>query len=86
MNIYVSNLSLNIIDADLRKLFSPYGEVSSAEILRDKWNGRSKGSAYVHMANDGQGSRAILCLDKTVVDGKAITVSEVVYDVSDHAF
>ncbi|HEY1111962.1 MAG TPA: RNA-binding protein [Chitinophagaceae bacterium] len=84
MNIHVSNLSPNIIDADLRKLFSPFGEVTSAEVLRDKLNGRSKGSALVHMAIDAQGSQAILCLDRTVVDGKPISVSEVVYDVSDH--
>ena len=52
MNIHVSNLSLNIIDSDLRKLFSSFGEVDSAVIVRDKWNGRSRGTALVDMVND----------------------------------
>jgi RNA recognition motif-containing protein len=45
MNIRVSNLSFNVLDAEVRKLFSPFGEVNSAVIIRDKNNGRSNGSA-----------------------------------------
>ena len=85
MNIHVSNLSLNVIDADLRKLFGAFGEVGSTEVLRDKRTGRSKGSALVGMPIDKQGRQAILCLNKTVIDGKAISVSEVTYSVGDHA-
>lgn len=84
MNIHVSNLSLNIIDADLRRLFAAYGEVGSAVIIRDKNNGRSKGSAIIDMVNDKQGRQAILCLDQTVLDGKAITLSELKYSIKDY--
>ena len=42
MNIQVYNLSLNTGDRDLRRLFSPFGIVVSAEVARDKLNGRSK--------------------------------------------
>ena len=84
MNIHVSNLSLNIIDEDLRKLFAAYGEVGSAVIIRDKNNGRSKGSAIIDMLNDRQGRQAILCLDQTVLDGKAITLSELKYSIRDY--
>ncbi|HEY4209327.1 MAG TPA: RNA-binding protein, partial [Puia sp.] len=43
MNIYVSNLSFDLRDEDLKKLFIPYGEVSSARIIMDKMTDRSRG-------------------------------------------
>ena len=84
MNIQVSNLSLNVIDSDLVKLFSAYGEVNAAVIIRDKLNGRSKGSAIIDMVNDSQGRQAIQCLDQTLIDGKHITVNEIRYSIRDY--
>ena len=83
MHIHVSNLSLNIIDSDLKKLFAAYGEVLSAVIMR-KPNGRSKGSARVDMINASEGRQAILCLDQTVIDGQPISVSEIKYNITDY--
>lgn len=79
MNIHVSNLSQNTIDADLRKLFSSYGEVLSAVVLRDKLNGRSRGTAFIDMINDAHGGLAVSGLHKTVLNGKEISVSEIEY-------
>lgn len=76
MNIHVSNLSLNIIDADLRRLFTQYGEVNSAEIIRDKYNGRSKGTALVNMPEEKEAQQAIISLDHSTMDGKIIKVEE----------
>lgn len=81
MNIHISNLSLNYFDADLKKLFSAYGEVDSSFILRDKYNGRSKGTGFVTMLNDKQAFEAIHNLDQTVIDGKQICVSELKYSL-----
>ncbi|MEJ7913026.1 MAG: RNA-binding protein [Chitinophagaceae bacterium] len=82
MNIQVTNLSHNTVDSDLRKLFSFYGEVLSAEVLRDRINGRSRGTAFVDMINDAQGALAINGLHRTQLDGKAIAVSEKTYSPS----
>ncbi len=79
MNIYVSNLSLNIIDSYLKKLFSVYCEVSRVSIARDKRNGRSKGNAVIEMPIEAQASQAIMALDKQLVDCKLISVSEIKY-------
>jgi len=76
MNIQVFNLSLNIEDRDLRRLFSPFGIVASAEVIRDKLNGRSKCNAMVEMPIDSQGRQAIESLHLTLLDGKKISVSE----------
>ncbi|HEV7620932.1 MAG TPA: RNA-binding protein [Flavisolibacter sp.] len=79
MNIYVSNLSLNIINSDLEKLFSIYGEVSRVAIVRNKINGRSKGSAIIEMPVEAQATQAIMALDQKTIDGKQISVSEIRY-------
>lgn len=80
MNIHVSNLSSNVIDADLRKMFAVFGEVSSAVIVRDRNNGRSRGTAFVDMYHAQQGEQAIRSLNKSMVDGKRISVTEIEYD------
>lgn len=76
MNIYISNLSLNVIDSDLRRLFLAFGEVESAEIIRDKLNGRPKGTALVSMPVHAQGLKAVESLNQTELSGKKIIVTE----------
>ena len=76
MNIYVSNLSFNIQDEDLRDFFTPYGEVTSAKVINDKFTGRSKGFGFVEMSDDSASKKAIAELDGGVVDGRAIKVTE----------
>jgi RNA recognition motif-containing protein len=80
MNIHVSNLHLNLIESDIQRLFTPYGEVQSVELIRDKWNNRSRGRAFVEMSQSQDGKKAITSLNKSEVNGKIITVTEVSYD------
>ena len=47
MNIYISNLSYDVNDSDLRELFEEYGEVSSAKVIMDRETGRSRGFGFV---------------------------------------
>lgn len=76
MNIQVYNLSRDISDADLRRLFSPFGIVNSAEVVRDKLNGRSKCNGIIEMPVETEAKQAIESLDQTLMDGKKISVSE----------
>lgn len=76
MNIRISNISLNTTDRELRQLFSSFGVVDSAEINRNKLNGRSLKNGNVCMPVQAQAIQAIVSLDKTTLDGKIITVSE----------
>ena len=75
MNIYVSNLSFNVQDEDLREFFTPYGEVISAKIINDKTTGKSRGFGFVEM-NDDSAKRAIAELNDATVDGRNIKVME----------
>jgi RNA recognition motif-containing protein len=76
MNIQVFNLSINTADRDLRKLFSAFGVVTSAEVVRDKLNGRSNCNAMIEMPLDKEGRQAIASLHEVMLDGKKISVSE----------
>jgi RNA recognition motif-containing protein len=76
MNIYVSNLSFNIQDEDLRGLFTEYGEVSSAKIIMDKATSRSRGFGFVEMSDQESSKKAIAALDGTTIDGRVIKVTE----------
>jgi RNA recognition motif-containing protein len=75
MNIYVSNLSFNVTDEDLRDYFAEYGEVSSAKVIMDKFSGKSRGFAFVEMSDDEAAQKAIQELDGASVDGRTIGVS-----------
>ena len=74
MNIYVSNLSFNVQDEDLRSYFAEYGEVTSAKVITDKFTQRSKGFGFVEMSDDEAGQKAIQELDGAMVDGRSIKV------------
>jgi RNA recognition motif-containing protein len=76
MNIYVSNLSFNVQDEDLRGFFTPYGEVTSAKVIMDKFTGRSKGFGFVEMSDDAAAKKAIAELDNGMVDGRNVKVME----------
>jgi RNA recognition motif-containing protein len=76
MEIRIHNISLNTTDTEIRKLFSPYGNVDSAQVNRNSLNGRSLKSGLVSMPVETQARQAIASLDKTTFDGKIISVSE----------
>ena len=75
MNIYVSNLSYNVNDEDLKKMFEEYGPVSSAKVITDKMSGRSRGFGFVEMDDDAQGQKAIDGLNQCEYEGKVINVN-----------
>jgi len=75
MNIYVSNLSFNVEDEDLREFFAEYGEVSSARVIMDKFTNKSRGFGFVEMPDETAAQKAIGELDGGMVEGRAIRVS-----------
>lgn len=76
MNIYVGNLSWSMTDEDLNTLFADHGTVSSAKILKDKMNGRSKGFGFVEMEDDEAAKAAIAALNETEIQGRKLIVNE----------
>ncbi len=76
MNIYVSNLSFNVQDEDLKEFFTEYGEVSSAKVITDKFTGKSRGFGFVEMPDNESAQKAIAELDNGTVEGRNIRVME----------
>lgn len=61
---------------ELEAVFAPYGVVTEATIIIDKFSKRSKGFGFVDMQNDGDGRKAIEELNNKEVKGRTIRVSE----------
>ena len=76
MNIYVGNLSWSMTDEDLNSLFSQYGAVTSAKILREKNTNRSKGFGFVEMEDAEAAKTAIATLNESEVQGRKLIVNE----------
>ncbi|HEX6334629.1 MAG TPA: RNA-binding protein [Flavisolibacter sp.] len=76
MNIYISNLGFSVQDDDLKSFFTPFGEVTSAKVIQDKFTGQSRGFGFVEMSDDTAAKKAIAELDQSDVEGRAIKVME----------
>ena len=76
MNIFVSNLSFNVQDEDLKEFFTDYGEVTSAKIITDRMTQQSRGFGFVEMSDNAAAQKAITELDGATVEGRTIRVME----------
>ncbi|MDY6801079.1 MAG: RNA-binding protein [Bacteroidota bacterium] len=76
MNIYVGNLDYKVNENDLEGIFADYGTVSSAKVIVDKYNGRSKGFGFVTMENDEEAKKAIEELNGATFKNREIVVNE----------
>jgi RNA recognition motif-containing protein len=76
MNIFVGNLSYNVSPEDLRQAFEAYGEVSSVNIIKDKYTAQSRGFGFVEMPNRAEAQTAIEKLNGKDLSGQQMKVSE----------
>lgn len=76
MNIYVFNLSSVVQDEDLKNMFSVYGDVQSAEVVKDIISGESRGFGFIEMEDNLEAQRAIDALNQTEIDTLSVTVQK----------
>ncbi len=76
MNIYVGNLSSQVTEDDLRKAFEASGQVESANIIKDKFSGESRGFGFVQMPSKQEAQNAIEQMNGTDLMGRTINVNE----------
>lgn len=76
MRIYVGNLSFQATDADLQELFQQHGEVTSAQVIIDRYSMRSRGFGFVEMSNSSEAGAAITALNGHEHQGRQLTVNE----------
>lgn len=76
MNIYIGNLSFNTTEDQLRQAFAAFGEVSTVNIISDKYSGESRGFAFVEMSAKSEAIAAISGLNGQELNGRALNVNE----------
>jgi len=76
MNIYVGNLSYDVLEENLRQAFEAFGQVSSATIVKDKYSGQSKGFGFVEMPSAEEARSAINQLNGKELKGRTLNVNE----------
>lgn len=76
MKIYVGNLPFTIDDESLKNLFSSYGEIEEATIIKDKFSGRSKGFGFVTLKEDEGAKKAIAEMNEKEIEGRKLKVNE----------
>ncbi len=76
MNIYVGNLSRDVTEDDLRQAFEAFGEVSSINIIRDRFSGESRGFGFVEMTTKTEADAAITGMNGQDIKGRAVNVNE----------
>ena len=76
MNIYVGNLSRNITEDDLKVAFEAFGQLTSVNVIKDKYSGDPRGFGFVEMPSKDEAQSAIDGLNGTELKGQSINVNE----------
>ena len=74
--LYVGNLDYGVTSEQLGEIFAQAGEVVSADVITDRYSGRSKGFGFVEMNTDDEAKAAIEMFDGKEKDGRTLTVNE----------
>ncbi len=75
-NLFIGNLPFGMTDDNMLQIFSAFGQVTSANIVKDKMTGRSRGFGFVEFANDEDAAKAIEALNNSDQMGRNIVVKE----------
>jgi len=69
--IYVGNMNYNTSERQLQDLFGQYGEVSSVNIIVDRFTGKAKGFGFVEMENQRSCGQGYFCAQWAGIHGQA---------------
>jgi RNA recognition motif-containing protein len=74
--VFVGGLPFSTTDDELRELFAAHGAVASANVVRDRESGRSKGFGFVEFENIEEGKAAEKALNGSEVGGRTRTAGK----------
>ena len=74
--IYVGNLDFSSTEDSIRTIFEPHGTVDTVSLVTDRDTGRSRGFAFVEMADDSEAENAISALNGSNLDGRELNINE----------
>ncbi len=76
MKLYVGNMSFDTTEDQLRQVFEEYGEVTSINLITDKFSGKLKGFGFIEMSTKEEANAAISGLNGKELDGRTLNVNE----------
>ena len=76
VELYVGNLSYDTTEDGLRKEFERFGKVSSARVVTNRFNGKSKGFGFVVMPNRPEAEAAVKGMNDKEFQGRKLRVNE----------
>ena len=76
MKLFVAGLPYDMDDAELEEFFEKFGTVVSVKVAMDRETGKSKGFAFVEMANAQEAKEAIEGLNDLPIGKKVLVVKE----------
>ena len=74
--LFVSNLDFDVTEDQIREMFEELGATNSVVLATDRESKRSKGFAFVEMADADAADKAIEDLNNKVVNGRPIRVTQ----------
>lgn len=75
-SIFVAKLDFGVTNEQLRQLFEQHGSVIKVNVATDRETGKSRGFAFVEMANREEAMNAINSLNGHMINGRDIAVKE----------
>uniref|UniRef100_A0ACD5TZ87 Uncharacterized protein n=1 Tax=Avena sativa TaxID=4498 RepID=A0ACD5TZ87_AVESA len=70
--IFVSRLSFYTTEEELESIFSPFGAVKEARLVRDNQTGRPKGFGFVKYSSEAEAQKAVKAMDGRIIRGRLI--------------
>lgn len=74
--LFVGNLPYSATSEQLEEMFKASGKVETANVVTDKFSGRSRGFGFVEMSSDDEAQKAVDELNGKELDGRKIVVNE----------
>lgn len=72
--LFVGNLPYKVRDAELRELFSKFGNVTDAHVVLERGTNKSKGFGFVELDDDAADA-AVAALNNSELEGRNIVVN-----------
>jgi len=73
--LFVGNLSFQTMEQDLQDYFSQAGNVTSVNLMFDKFTGKSRGFAFVELASSEEANKAVEMFNGKELQGRPLTVN-----------
>ena len=73
--VFVGSLPLNLLGSSFKAMFAKFGQITSAQIVRDRYTQKSKGFGYITFLKHKDAKKAIAAMDQEEVEGKKMLVT-----------